>query len=195
MHQRRDGNGMTMKFFSREAMYGEVPEAQTDALIQRYYAEHLPSIASLLPPAFVELAHHVAASGESLSIHDGQLRRIALDPVAARLVLGLRAGDLSAGYYDLELEYTGVDIGLLDREQLRRIADDSTVELVYHEADLVYREENLEGGQRAIHRILFWPHDELEIVFRGFAWHRTPASQRAVVDDGPRYLEMTSLAG
>ena len=173
-----------MKFLSREAMYGDRPDAQADSPMQRYYAEHLPNIASRLPPAFAELAHHVAASGETLSVHDGRLHRIALDPVAARLVLELRAGDLSAGYYDLEFEYTGVDIGRLDREGLRRVAEDSTVELVYHEADV-------EGGQRAVHRILFWPHAELEIVFRGFTWRRTPASQRAVVDDGPRYLEIT----
>jgi hypothetical protein len=141
---------MVMRFFSRANMYGGVAETVADATVARYYAEHLPAIRSQLPLALAELAAHQSAARESLSLHDGQIREIRLDPVQRALSLCLRVGDNGVGYSDLDLFYLGVDAAGLDLPQLEAWASQARAEVLYHEIDIA-------PSGAFVHRLLLGP--------------------------------------
>lgn len=168
-----------MRFFTRDWQAGE----DADELVARYRERHLPAILPLLPPALAEFARGSSAAGEPLGIHDALVRRVVVEPSAQRVALELRAGDLARGYADLELEFGGVDLARLDRRALKHIARKPRTELLCDELDL-------EADGSCVWRALVWPKEELEIVFRRFAWRRAPQPEREFTRAPEPYLEL-----
>ena len=119
------------------------------------YAARIQEIRPQLSPELIELATN------KINLHDGLIRRIALDRPARSLSINLRCGDLHVGYFDVDLVYADVDLDRVDPDLLNAIAADPTTELLYHEIDL-----KLPG--LLVHRMIFSPKPmrEIQIVFR-----------------------------
>ncbi len=150
-----------MKYFSEAWATGGLTDEQYDALSDAYSAR-IEEIKPQLSPELRELATNT-------NLHDGKVRRIALDRPARSLSISLRCWDLQSGFFDVDLAYADVDLNLLDAGVLQAIATDPATELLYEEIDL-----GLPG--RFVHRIIFWPRPmrEIEVVFRGLTVSTQP---------------------
>lgn len=149
-----------MRFFTRDR---ELSEEGWD-LAMREYHSHLAALAPSLPPAVLDLA-------TERNLHDGLI-------VSGTLLLGLRTlrmvlrcGDLQVGYYDLELEYRGIDMAALDIDGLAAIVRSPSHELVRDEVDAI-------RGTTFVHRLRFHPEGEIELRFESLCLPSSPREDR-----------------
>jgi hypothetical protein len=117
-----------MKYFSEAWIRGDLTDEQWSAVRDAYWAR-IEELKPQLSPEVRELATNI-------SLHDGLIRRVALDRAARSFSISLRCGDLQIGYFDLDLAYADVDLNLLDPGVLEAIATDTATELLYDEIDL-----------------------------------------------------------
>ena len=145
----------------------------------------LPAIRSQLLSALAELATHRSPVGESLSLHDGLIRRVHLDLARRSLVLAMRVGDNGVGYADLELRYRGVDVSTLDLPMIEAWASQAHAEVLYHEIDVA-------PSGAFVHRLLLGPlgTGELAITFTDFSYRTIPQPNRSF----PRAEPVFSIA-
>ena len=159
-----------MRFFSRQWHSSESQDAQ-DRVVRKYYDSHLPSVLPKLSPPFRQLALGVTADNSTLDLHDALIRHITVDHQAASLEVALRIGDQQVGYSDFDIKYSEVE-GLAGLQgELSRIVHDQDTELLYDEVDITTQ------GQ-SVHRILFWPYQEIEVVFEEMTWTQAPTKGR-----------------
>ena len=141
-----------MQFFTREVLRSS-EDGMWEATIRAYEA-HLNRIAPLLPGTVWTLARGV-------NVHDGLIRSVEIRTKRRTLKLALRCGDVQVGYFDLDLAYEGVDWAASNLRDLASIARNVRTEALYDEVDT----DATNGETRAIHRIIFYPKGEIEVVF------------------------------
>ncbi len=153
-----------MRFFTPEWHQGLLDDDESAAARDAYW-RLVDDLEPSLPPAVAELAR--------TSIHDGLVRRVALDEARGALRLELRCGDLGRGYFDLDLVYHGVELAAPDVERLARIARDPRCEALYDEVDRA-------PGAGFVHRVLFIAddYDEVAVAFTRLDLARTPRPDR-----------------
>jgi len=140
-----------MKFFTRQWHAGHLSDREADKVVQAY-DDHLESLLPHLPVSLLALA-------KNTNLHDGRIRQVSVDRVAATVTLGVRCGDRQFGYFDVDLIYEHVDFTNSELSEMKAIAQDPRAEVLYDEVDT-----NVHN--RWVHRILFWPYRELCVEFR-----------------------------
>ncbi|HZF10213.1 MAG TPA: hypothetical protein VFE33_15600 [Thermoanaerobaculia bacterium] len=163
-----------MRYFSEIWSSGDLTEEQGSAIRDAYWAR-IEALKPQLSPAVRKLA-------VDINLHDGLIRCVTLDRGARILTISLRCGDLQIGYCDVDLSYVDVDTDRLDVGMLRAIATDTETELRYDEIDL-------ELPNSFVHRILFAPAREIEIVFRSLRLSTEPQPDRELGEDSGQYRE------
>ena len=158
-----------MQFFTREWLSGGLDDAKFEATIPAYEA-HLDRILPVLPGTVQALARGV-------NLHDGLIRSVELRTNRRTLKLALRCGDLQVGYFDVDLVYGGVDWGASNLKELASIARNVHTEVQYDEVDA----DATNGESRLVHRIIFAPKGEIEIVFATLGLKLVPRRGREVV--------------
>jgi hypothetical protein len=163
-----------MKYFTLAWHNGELSDAESDS-IRQAYRRHIEKLAPQLPSAIAELATQV-------ELHDALIRKVVFDLRRRTLRLELLCGDKQVGYFDLEMHYADVSLGRNALSALQAAAQDAETEVLYDEVDRV------EDGY--VHRLLCWPHREIDIQFRQLALHRTPRLDRERRAQPGRYEEV-----
>jgi len=153
-----------MRFFTREWCSGDLHDEDAER-VPELYAEHLRGLRDRLPPRVLSFA-------EEINLHDGLLREVVLDEAARTLRVRIRAGDQQVGYYDADLLYLDVAVGPRTVHILEKMRRDARYELLYDELDA-------DESRQVVHRLMFWPEDEVEIRFRDLSWRRTPQDDRS----------------
>jgi hypothetical protein len=118
------------------------------------YGRRLEAILRLLPAPVQELA--------GLTLHDGRFEHVTWEPEAERLHMSVVTPWHGLGSHVVTLTYSGVRFGPFGLEILRDVADDRRTEILETEVDCS------DAGD-FIHRLLFWPRDELTIYFAGLS--------------------------
>ena len=162
-----------MRFFTRAVVSGDLNDAEVER-ISACYQQHIGDIAGSASPEIAELAQ--------TNLHDGLIRRVVVQPDADELVLSLRCGDLQVGYFDIDILYLGVSIDAQQLEVLTRRVHDRRTEILAGEID------RLPDG-RFVHRLIFWPDDELEMVFSSLNITRQAQQDRIMACDVEPYIE------
>lgn len=157
-----------MQFFTREWLSNALDDAKFEATIPAYWA-HVDRILPRLPGTVQTLARGV-------NIHDGLIRSVDIRAKRRTLKLALRCGDVQVGYFDLDLAYGGVDWAASNLRDLASIARNVRTEALYDEVDT----DATNGETRAIHRIIFYPKGEIEVVFARLGLKLVPRRGRDV---------------
>lgn len=154
-----------MKYFTREWCHGNVSEEESDRIVESYWS-HIDRISERLPDKLVVLAKEV-------SLHDGLIRRIYLDSSSKHLELDLVCGDLQVGYFDLELKYEGLEIEDYFPTLLDAIFKHTKIEVCHDEVDI-------DNSNRIVHRTIFYPEYEIELVTDSLTYSKVPREEREV---------------
>ena len=168
-----------MKYFSQDWHSGNLSSAESDAIRDAYWVE-IEAIKSKLPQEILELA-------TKINLHDGIVRHITLEKAAKRLTMALRCGDLQVGYFDIEIMYIDVEITNVDSSLLKIIATDAETELLYDEIGIA-------SANRFVHRILFYPYREIEVIFGKLKFAIQPKADRELGDHARQYRETPKTA-
>jgi hypothetical protein len=162
-----------MRFFTPEWHEAELPQADTDATFAAY-ERHLEAI-------WPRLHATVRVLAGGLPLQNALIRRVVLDRAAHELRLELRAGDEETGFFDADLTYLAAIVDAADVQRLAEAARDPDSELLYDELDL--------GGDSYIHRLLFWPYRECEVLFDALALRIAPRADLDVPLFSDRFVE------
>jgi hypothetical protein len=168
-----------MRFFTRAWHRGDLSDEETE-LVRLAHQEHMAALVPTLPLSLRQLA-------SATNLHDAQIHGITLDKEGARLRIDLIAGDLQRGYFDVAIEYHETEIGRLDTVALRQIATLPDRQVLFDEVD------RLETGQY-VHRMLFWPYEELEVTFGTLGLFTTPRPSHRPMGSAGVYLERSLRA-
>jgi hypothetical protein len=152
-----------MRFFTRDWANGALPDDDADR-VPELYAQHIAALRDRLPARVREFVAQV-------NLHDGLVRDLALDEQARTLHLRIRAGDQQVGYYDADLLYMDVTVNSHTVGILHKMRRDRRYELLCDELDIDER-------GHVLHRLMFWPEDEVTIEFRELSWRRIPRPER-----------------
>ena len=163
-----------MKYFTREWAVGELSEVESNEVIAAY-ERHLDRVLGQLPAT-------VRCVARELTLHDGLIRRVIYDRTGRELRLELRCGDNQLGYFDLDLTYMGAILDQADLVVLRDAALDTETEMWFDEIDLA-------GDGAFIHRVLFYPGRECDIMFRALGLRMMPRADRSIAELSDRYVE------
>lgn len=163
-----------MRFFTRAMLSGELADAEVDSR-SKAYQQRIDSLMDALPKDIAELTR--------INLHDGLIRRVTVDNEAHLLSLVLRCGDLQVGYFDVDLHYSGITLTTQQLQVLSRRAHDRHTEILADEIDMA-------ADGRFVHRLIFWPYDELEITFAGLTIQKRDQAGREVADDREPIIEI-----
>lgn len=165
-----------MHYFTRELADGELAGGDTEDDARRAeYQARVAAVEAGLPADLVRLA-------KETNLHDGLIECIRWSPSRRRLVFNLVIENLQLGYSAAELSYGGVLLGGARLEALRRAAESRETEILFDEVDLD------EGGM-LVHRILFWPSEQVTLEFDSFTLKVEPRPDRRVDLLGPFLIE------
>ncbi|HEU4699129.1 MAG TPA: hypothetical protein VFS40_08115 [Gemmatimonadales bacterium] len=173
-----------MRFFTPEWHEADLPQAETDAVFSAY-ERHLNAI-------WPRLHATVRVLAGGLNLQNALIRRVVLDRTARELRLELRAGDEEAGFYDVDLTYLGAIVDAADVALLAEAARDPDTELLYDELDL---SGGAGGAEAYLHRLLFWPYRECEVLFDALALRLAPRGDLDVPVLFDRFVEVGQQAG
>jgi hypothetical protein len=154
-----------VRYFTRGWANGEGDYEEWERAGQGY-RNRLAVIAPRLPEPARRLAHEV-------SLHDAIIEDIEWTPSAKKLVVTLATGTSESGYLTVSLTYLGAELGERRVEALRSLARDRETEVLYDEVDM--GDDGL-----LVHRLLFWPQEEVTIDFRELQLHVEPRADRRV---------------
>jgi hypothetical protein len=157
-----------VRYFTRGWANGELTEDEGESVRQGYRAR-LAEIASRLPSAMTRL--------RDVSVHDALIESVRWRPSASELRLTLIAGTLETGYLALHLTYRGAMLGEHRIDSLRNAACEK-------EACVLYQEIDIEDDGTLVHRLLFWPRDEVTLDFRELEFACTPRNDCRVTPGG-----------
>lgn len=164
-----------MRFFTPEWHEADLPPDETDKAFEAY-DQHLEAIWPRLH-ATVRLL----ANGPTL--HDALIRRVVLDRAQRELRLELRAGDDQLGYFDVDLTYLGAVVDASDVHRFADAARDAMTVLLYDELDLG-------DHDTYVHRLLFWPYRECEVLFEALALRVAPRTGLRMPVFPDRFVEV-----
>jgi len=151
-----------MKFFTRAWLEGRLTDDQYRHTVT-LYRRHLTQISPKLNP-------HLLDYLQRANLHDGRVRKIMVDPANATLQVDLRCGDLQVGYYDLDIEYQGV--------QLEQSALDTLARVAQLGGEVLRDELDLGTAGIFIQRIIFATHEEVALSFRDMRFRKTAQTGR-----------------
>lgn len=163
-----------MKYFTRGYISGELADAEAER-IGTAYQQHIQVISDFAPVAIADLS--------KTNLHDGLIRRVVVKHNTNELLLSLRCGDLQVGYFDLELLYSGVSLDIQLLKVLSRRAHDKQTEILADEIDAA-------ADGRFVHRLLFWPEDEISITFANLRLTRQAQPDRKISCTEEPYVEI-----
>ena len=163
-----------MRFFTPAFHRGELAERDADALVAAY-EQHLDVLAPALPAPVRVLARE-------LVLHAARIRRVGLDRRGRELRLELRCGDERLGWYDLDLTYLGAILDAADVARLAAAARAPETRLLFDEVDAA-------PDGAFLHRLLFWPYREVEVMFRALALRMLPRVDASVPDFPDRFVD------
>jgi len=104
-----------MRFFTQAWHAGEYSDEEAEDIRARYLA-HRSELAPTLPADLRRFTE--------IDVHDARIKSLILDRRDKGVRLELRAGDNQRGYFDLMLNYSGVDVSTLDSKVLSDLAKD-----------------------------------------------------------------------
>ena len=157
-----------MRYFTRGWANSELTDEE-DATVRGAYEARLAEIGPRLPTSMADLRR--------VSLHDALIESVRWTPSLAELRLDLVAGDLEVGYRALHLTYRGAMLGKARTESLRNAASNREACVLYQEIDIV--DDGL-----LVHRLLFWPNDEVTIEFNELGYVCEPRDGRRVTLGG-----------
>ena len=158
-----------VRYFSRGWANGDLSDEE-DETVNRAYETRLAEIASRLPPPLTRL-------WQGVSLHDALIESVHWKPSVAELLLTLVAGTMETGYHTVHLTYRGAMLGKHRIDSLRSAARD-------REACILYQEIDIADDGMLVHRLLFWPRDEVTIDFRELDYACTPRNDCRVTLGG-----------
>jgi len=163
-----------MRFFTRNVVSGKMADVEVDRVYSAY-KQHIGAIVDTSPEDIAELAQ--------TNLHDGLIRRVVVDHGTHKLLLALRCGDLQAGYIDVDIRYSGITLTPQQSQVLLHRTYDRRTEILADEIDIF-------SNGRFVHRLIFWPDEELEIVFSGLNITKQRQLDRKVACDEEPYIEI-----
>jgi len=163
-----------MKYFTTSWHEAQQSEEENEKVRQSYW-RHIKAITPQFSPQVDELANRT-------NLHDGLIQRVVFNVAAETLLLELRTGDRQAGYLDLGLEYRRVVLTSQDLLALKQVVLNPMAELLYDEVDI--------SDSGYLHRLLFWPYQEIDIGFAQLALEKKPSASRAVPKIQERFAEI-----
>lgn len=138
-----------MKYFTRGLYNGEFDD-EDDARVQRAYRARLEAIADRLTPALRVLANDVV-------VHDSIIEVVRWWPEVKKLVVQLvTTHPVTHACSTVTITYHGALLGRSRLDTLRLVANDRATEVLNHEVDI-------DDDGLVVHRMLFWPRDEVTI--------------------------------
>lgn len=147
------------------------------------YTRHLQEMVGVLPDRVLALA-------ELDGVGDGLIVSVQHDRDHQILVLTMRCGDLTKGYYDLELTYEGATLLSEHERILAYIARHQTLDLDgrYETAgELAYHEVDRADNGKIEHRLLFHPGRWFSIQCDALFWRQIPRPNRDLPPLRDRY--------
>ena len=162
-----------MRYFTRGWANGDLSDDEY-ARMPEAYARRLAEIAPRLPAAMLKLAREI-------SLHDGLIARMRWRPNSKELTMTLVTGSVGPGYRTTTLTYVGALLGKSRIEALRNAGLDRETQLLYDEVDI-------DDDGLLVHRILFWPREEVTIDFSELRLEDEPREDRRV-NLGPGFYE------
>ena len=166
-----------MRFFTADWHRGRVGLPDHEEAIAAY-EQHLGRIRPVLPATVRVLANE-------LHLAEGRVRRVVLDRAVRELRFELRAGSERGGWFDLDLTYLGAVLDAADVAVLAAAARDSRTLVAADEVDVA-------GENTWLHRFLFWPYRDCEIMFRALALRMAPRADGSVPFFPERFVESGS---
>lgn len=163
-----------MRYFTRGWANGELTEEE-GAAVNAAYRARIAEIAPRLPPAMIRLR-------QGVSLHDAVIESVRWDPSRKRLRLALVAEALEVGYQLLELTYHGAMLGKARIDSLRNVVSNKGACVLYQELDIS------EDGD-LVHRLLFYPNEEVTIDFRSLDYTSTPRADARMTFGGVFAIE------
>ena len=139
-----------MRYFTRGFTNGELDDDESDRVVAAY-RQRLVDIAPRLAGAMLQLARDV-------DVHDAIIESVQWTPDSNELAVTLVAGAGERGCRSIALAYTGARLGRERIESLRRAA-------LHRETQVLYREVDVDDDGLMVHRLLFWPCEEVTIEF------------------------------
>ncbi|HTH07862.1 MAG TPA: hypothetical protein VL916_18415 [Ilumatobacteraceae bacterium] len=156
-----------MRYFTRGWANGDLDDPEWERALADYQAR-LEEIGGRLSFAVDELARRT-------NLHDALIDSVRWEMATGRLTLKLVHHHLDTDEHRLlTLVYEGAMLGAARVESLRRAALSRDTELLYDEVDFD------EKDGLFVHRILFWPNEELTIEFRSLTLSSQPIPNRRV---------------
>jgi len=162
-----------MRYFTRGWANGDLDDAEFEHAGVAY-DQRLAAIVPRLPAALQELAR--------TSLHDAILERVRWNPTARRLQVSFVAGLQQSAPITVGATYEGAMLGERRIEALRNAARDREATVLYDEIDLA------EEGH-FVHRLLFWPREEVTIDFAALRLEVVPRADSRV-ELGAAFVEI-----
>jgi len=139
-----------MRYLTRGWAGGDLDDAECEAASAAYLAR-LDEIGDRLPPTVLRLAREI-------NLHDAIVEWVHWAPIPKTLEISFVTSSDRHGRGAVLLTYRGALLGVQKVETLRRVARD-------REACVLYDEVDRNSSGELVHRLLFWPNEELGIDF------------------------------
>lgn len=139
-----------MKYFTRGWIDGEYSDEESERITASYW-EHVRALSTQFTPGVARLANDVG-------LHDAIIQRVRLQS-GGRLSLQLVCSIPETGCCDVQLRYSGVQIGDSYVQVLRDRSRDRDTCILESEVDI-------DSRRTYVHRMLFWPEGEISIWFK-----------------------------
>jgi hypothetical protein len=146
-----------MKFFTKEWLTGQLTDEEYEKVIPAYRRHR----ANILP----ELSSNLLDFFKVVNIHDGTIRKVIIDYTYSTLGLYLRCGDLQVGYYDVDIQYQGI--------QLDKSVVDMLVKMAHDSNTLLYDELDVTDSKMFVHNIIFESEDAVSLIFQDLVFEKT----------------------
>lgn len=157
-----------MRYFTRGWANGDMSEVESERVREAYW-KGLRELMPKLPPAMAKLA--------KVNLHDAVIEQVRWNAKTKLLHIRLAAGNQGEGYATVDLRYKGAMLGEIRVETLRDAARD-------REAFILNDELDMDEEGNLIHRLLFWPREEVSLDFRELEIQVTPRTDRRVLLGG-----------
>jgi len=138
-----------MKYFTRDWCSGKYSDDK-NRKISPTYDEYIESNYRLLPFSLKLLSRE-------LSLHDGLITSVEVNKVYNNIALKSICGDLSSGYFLLNIGYLKVE--QLKVVYLEELFNGKKVEILYDELEIL-------GDDKYSHKLIFNKKGDLDITFR-----------------------------
>lgn len=139
-----------MKYFTRAWHNGELDDKLSDKIYEDY-CENLKKLSQAMPSDIKQLAM-------GINLHDAIIENVVVFTQEHSIALTLVVGDLSIGYQTVKIVYENVTMDKSSLDIIEKRSRDRCTCILSQEIDYG-------ANGQYIHRLIFWPEDEVEISF------------------------------